>query len=224
MRTKNFTTAIALSALASLPGVLNASASVVDAFSVSPNPVKPGDPASQDLQLTLTADPGDYNPQIIGGSVTFNSGFGPSSTINIPTSNATFADIIASFTYPAVGNYTPSFSAVVDYVEEYTAYGVVGYDYTVTGYSYVLIGYACGFSTCYRYSEIPEFGYVPEYGFYVADTGTQQEFLTGTDSLTVSPLPTTLPLFATGLGALGLFGWHRSWKALFAAIEDRNRR
>jgi len=30
------------------------------------------------------------------------------------------------------------------------------------------------------------------------------------------PLPATLPLFATGLGALGLLGWHRKWKARLA--------
>ncbi len=28
-----------------------------------------------------------------------------------------------------------------------------------------------------------------------------------------TPLPAALPLFATGLGALGLFGWRRKWKA-----------
>jgi|HubBroStandDraft_6_1064221.scaffolds.fasta_scaffold712716_2 hypothetical protein len=31
----------------------------------------------------------------------------------------------------------------------------------------------------------------------------------GTFSVTPTPLPAALPLFATGLGALGLFGWRR---------------
>jgi hypothetical protein len=33
----------------------------------------------------------------------------------------------------------------------------------------------------------------------------------------VTPLPATLPLFATGLGALGLFGWRKKRTAAFAA-------
>jgi hypothetical protein len=35
-------------------------------------------------------------------------------------------------------------------------------------------------------------------------------------SLTAVPLPAALPLFATGLGALGLLGWRRKRKALSA--------
>jgi hypothetical protein len=34
---------------------------------------------------------------------------------------------------------------------------------------------------------------------------------------TVTPLPAAFPLFATGLGALGLFGWRRRRKAVAAA-------
>jgi hypothetical protein len=30
---------------------------------------------------------------------------------------------------------------------------------------------------------------------------------------TATPLPATLPLFATGIGALGLLGWRRKWTA-----------
>jgi hypothetical protein len=32
-----------------------------------------------------------------------------------------------------------------------------------------------------------------------------------------TPLPTTLPLLATGLGVLGLVGWRRKWKATLMA-------
>ena len=39
---------------------------------------------------------------------------------------------------------------------------------------------------------------------------------TGTGTMT-TPLPTALPLFATGLGALGLLGWRRNRKAQAAA-------
>jgi hypothetical protein len=34
------------------------------------------------------------------------------------------------------------------------------------------------------------------------------------DSASITPLPAALPLFATGLGALGLLGWRRKRKAL----------
>ena len=34
---------------------------------------------------------------------------------------------------------------------------------------------------------------------------------------TATPLPAALPLFATGLGALGLLGWRRKRKAHVAA-------
>ena len=40
----------------------------------------------------------------------------------------------------------------------------------------------------------------------------------GNDELAVTPLPAAFPLFATGLGALSLFGWRRKKKAAaFAA-------
>jgi hypothetical protein len=34
-----------------------------------------------------------------------------------------------------------------------------------------------------------------------------------TSSVVTTPLPAALPLFATGLGALGLLGWRRKRKA-----------
>jgi hypothetical protein len=37
------------------------------------------------------------------------------------------------------------------------------------------------------------------------------------ENITPTPLPAALPLFATGLGALGLLGWRRKRKAQAAA-------
>ena len=33
------------------------------------------------------------------------------------------------------------------------------------------------------------------------------------DNLSITPLPAALPLFATGVGILGLLGWHRRRKS-----------
>ena len=47
-----------------------------------------------------------------------------------------------------------------------------------------------------------------------ADAGITLELSAGVGNtpLTATPLPAALPLFATGLGALGLLGWHRKRK------------
>jgi len=45
-------------------------------------------------------------------------------------------------------------------------------------------------------------------------TGADQNF---TFEIGTTPIPAALPLFATGLGALGLFGWRRKRKAALAA-------
>jgi hypothetical protein len=54
---------------------------------------------------------------------------------------------------------------------------------------------------------------------FTAFTGGDADFRTFVDTGTsaATPLPAALPLFATGLGALGLFGWRRKRKAQAAA-------
>jgi len=47
--------------------------------------------------------------------------------------------------------------------------------------------------------------------WYIDNSGTFEVTIAET------PLPATLPLFASGLGALGLLGWHRKKKAALAA-------
>jgi hypothetical protein len=48
--------------------------------------------------------------------------------------------------------------------------------------------------------------------------GNAWTFITGELTVTqTTPLPAALPLFATGLGALGLLGWRRKRKAQTAA-------
>jgi hypothetical protein len=52
-------------------------------------------------------------------------------------------------------------------------------------------------------SEVNEFGLTPSHGAWSA-------------TLVTTPVPAALPLFATGLGALGLLGWRRKRKAIAA--------
>ena len=48
-------------------------------------------------------------------------------------------------------NYSPSFSAIVDYAGEYTASGVVGYRSVIVGYYIAMFGtYRCGPSFSYE--------------------------------------------------------------------------
>ena len=53
--------------------------------------------------------------------------------------------------------------------------------------------------------------------FSFAMTGTQHELSSiqgfGNGSVSQAPLPAALPLFATGLGAIGLFAWWRKRRA-----------
>jgi hypothetical protein len=69
---------------------------------------------------------------------------------------------------------------------------------------------------------VPIGGFAPPgtYGFSVqlqVFLATPDRPLVGTSSFggtwEVTPVPAALPLFATGLGALDLFGWRRKWKS-----------
>jgi hypothetical protein len=51
------------------------------------------------------------------------------------------------------------------------------------------------------------------FGAYFFSDNTPGESTIGNVSVSATPLPTTLPLLATGLGGLGLFGWWRKRKA-----------
>jgi hypothetical protein len=48
--------------------------------------------------------------------------------------------------------------------------------------------------------------------FYFYGLSPSEAPVTGTVSINTTPLPTALPLFATGLGGLGLLGWRRKQK------------
>jgi hypothetical protein len=54
--------------------------------------------------------------------------------------------------------------------------------------------------------------FVPQYALFVSNAGENPVDFVLTEVAT-TPLPAALPLFATGLGALGLLGWRRKKKA-----------
>jgi hypothetical protein len=61
-------------------------------------------------------------------------------------------------------------------------------------------------------------GFDPTPGsFFLSGQGGTGVNLTFSSTVSAVPLPAALPLFATGLGALGLLGWRRKRKALAAA-------
>jgi hypothetical protein len=190
-------------------------ANVLDQFSVNPNPILAGSQATLDLQLTLSADSGYFNAAFNGGTATLYDGLGDSQTFNIGV-GGTFRDFSAAFTYPNAGGYSPNYSVSVNYTED--AQVQVG-----TGSYQVQTGTYCAFynifGSCLQYVPIYTTYYYPIYqtetfAFYTGTFGssplTVNPVVVGSDATT--PLPAALPLFATGLGAFGLFGWRRKRK------------
>jgi hypothetical protein len=55
-------------------------------------------------------------------------------------------------------------------------------------------------------------------GGYSFSDGVPGDLTIGSMSISATPIPSTLPLLATGLGALGLFGWWRKRKASATAL------
>jgi len=73
----------------------------------------------------------------------------------------------------------------------------------VGNYSYECLSFSCGLAAG-----------------GIAGDGSSRYFLTGGYATTIAPtpLPAALPLFATGLGAIGLLGWRRKRKAQAIAV------
>lgn len=192
---------------------LPASASVVDSFSANPNVILAGQSTTLDLQLTLSPDGSDFNAQFTGGTVTFYSGTGASTTVNLPEGGL-FQNLSTSFLYPNAGLFTPTFSANVDYTENYTAYGIVGYsEQQYVEYYQPVYDQHCGFGPC---PGTPVYGYqqVADYGYYTA-TNDVTLALSGSADLDpeAAPLPAALPLFASGLAGIGFFARRRKKSA-----------
>jgi hypothetical protein len=205
-----------------------ASASIVDAFTVSPNPIDAGSTALLDLSLNLNPDPGYFNAMFTGvGDVSLSSGNGGTASIGL-TSGTTSQDIKESFVYLLAGNYSPSYSATVGYSEQHTVYEQTGSYWVPTGYWYYY-EYPCGFlSYCDGSYWVSTGGYYQPTYSYVTETVYQTFEDEGSLDLVVNdvspgngpgetPLPASLPLLGTGLGALALFASSRKSKKSVAA-------
>jgi hypothetical protein len=139
-------------------------------------------------------------------------------TINIDVTNntVTSADVTVSGTLPAtIGPFT-----IIDPLQEYPAADNLLYiPLTDAASNYdtlvlflptsTLTGYPGGPICSTTYSCPPVDGQT----YLEPANGSPFQILTS-GSLTATPLPAALPLFATGLGAMGLFGWRRKRKAL----------
>jgi hypothetical protein len=190
---------IACMALLSLAAPASASV-YVESFTVDPTTISAGDSALVDLTLGVAADGSDTNAYFTGGSVTLadGTGSGNSETFSI-VSGLTSENFQYTFNYPTAGQFLPSFSYTADYTEEYYDY----YEYYTGPYYYTE---GCPFDCqTYEYYDGPYTG-LDIYNYNEADSNS------GNTPLTVTPLPAGLPLFATGLGAMGLFGWRRKRK------------
>jgi len=192
-------------------------ASVVSVFDVSPNPINAGGSSLLDLSLSLTADPGYFNAQFTGGTVTLYSGIGPQDSFSIaPGINP--QDFQQSYIYPSAGSFNPSFSFTANYSEQYQVYQQTGQYWQSSGY-WNYYTYSCGFSTCTGSYWVDTSHWVPIYG-YVTYTTTGTVSDQGSLSLVVNelgnaqvpsetPLPAALPLFVGGLGLIGLLARRR---------------
>jgi len=199
---------VAMSAI--FGGAWQASASVYDVFSVNPSAITVGNQSTIDLQLTLLSDYGCnnstcygyYNAQFSGGTATIFNGIGGSQSFNIGSGGVT-RDFQLQSNYLNSGTWQPSFTINASYTENYELY-----EYQYTQF------YNCGF-LCH--------GSYAVYGWNTYTTSSNQ-LLNGSTSLTVdpnlsnssdlaTPLPATLPLFASGLGVMGLLARRRKRKA-----------
>ena len=91
---------------------------------------------------------------------------------------------------------------------------------TRIGFSFLVLGWDCAVGiTCEQLllSPSPSVFAINNNGQRIAIAGGSPDFSPVVERLDQTPVPAALPLFATGLGVLGLIGWRRKRKAKAAA-------
>lgn len=197
------------------------SAATVANFTVIPSTINVGQNADLELILTLQPDvvnfagpPYAESLTYTGGSVTIFAGDGASQIFNI-SSASTVQTFDFNHVFSTPGPYTPNYTFQTTYEFSYTTdlpstYPVfIDYRYE-PNYNNAL---GCGQDTCL----VPYYAYETVPYTFVSDSSDSGQ---GSGTLNVNaaliattPLPAALPLFASGLGALGLLGWRRKRKA-----------
>ncbi len=186
------------------------SASVVPIFTLESDVITAGETSVLQLHLDLTADSSkDYGARFAGGLLTLYSGNGASASFQLGLGGAS-RDFVYAFDYASPGRYTPSFMLTGSFTQEHDEY-VHLYDYAKT----VLVRSSkCRTCVSYTTQLIPVFGW--------KTFSDSENFSLGGHLLLrvdpiVTPVPAAWPLYATGLGLIGLLAWRRRQRAAKAA-------
>jgi hypothetical protein len=191
--------------------VVPASAGVIDSFTVAPAIIDAGQTVQLNVTLTLTADSGDYNPNLAGGLITINSGYGLSQSFNVGFSGTT-ETFSAVFAYPDAGMFMPTVTGSVNYTQNYTYYGITGYSYyqylVSPGYTYNCGGFfyeSCSVSPVYGYGSYANYAYLTGYN-------SQAAIINDSGSLSVVPEPASMVLLGVGLLGTGVMARRRQFQ------------
>src|SRR5262245_26918594 len=183
------------------------SAAVVPIFTV-------GEKGVLHLRLDITPSSNkDYDAQFAGGLLTLYSGNGASTTFQLG-SGGTSRDFTYAFDYTVPGSYTPSFMLTGSFTQKHDDY-VHLYDYAKT---VPALSPKCRTCVSYTTQLIHIFGWKT---FSDSDSFSLGGSLTVTTSPVVTPLPAALPLYATGLGVIGLLAWRKRRRAARTAKRER---
>jgi hypothetical protein len=182
------------------------SAAVIPIFTTESGTITAGEKGVFKLHLDLKADPGSYSsPQFTGGLVTFYSGYGALTSFQLGMGGTT-RDFSYTFDYTTAGRFTPSFMLTGQFTQQYDQY-VHLYDYAQTN---LVRSPKC--PPCFSYTTqlIAVFG-------WKTFSDSEKFAFSGNLSLTAdpvaTPLPSALPLYATGLGVITLLALRRRRRA-----------
>ena len=161
-------------------------------------------------------------------AATINYVFEPGSTITVEEANSPYTNyteqITGSFTFNTSNNTISAVEVTLSGSPSYFAPNPITFLYTFSAFNFgnQAFGFAyAGTDDDFSYLIVLDFGGLggassPLYGgaFYNGQ-GNNNAFArsaSGGVEVSATPLPAALPLFATGLGAMGLLGWRRKRK------------
>jgi hypothetical protein len=182
------------------------SAAVLPIFTTESDTIAAGEKGVLHLHLDLTADPGSYyNAQFAGGLLTLYSGDGEVTSFQLGTGGTT-RDFTYAFDYTTPGSFKPSFALTGQFTQQYNQ-NVHLYDYAQPK---LVPSTKC--PPCFAYTT----QLISVYGlktFSDSETFTLSGNLPLTADALATPIPGTLPLYATGLGLVALLTWRKRRRA-----------